>query len=363
MFADNLGEVARAALARRRRRPQPVLDAPLLSGGAHAREHGRGRGRGARAAGRSGLRVQGRRRAHPGPQGGRRGPRLHPAAPGRDRPRARGRGLGAGSRPAGAGAWKARPSPCAPTAGPSRSRSRCGGWAGAEDVAAAQQAQAALVVLLRLPVPRRRRLAHRAALCGPRGAAGRGRRRPASLLPRVVTSRAGRGRSASSTSRSPPATKGSWPSRSPRPYGAGHRGFHWLKLKSARTLDLLVLAVEWGSGRRKGWLSNLHLGARDPESGQGRDARQDLQGPDRRDAALADREAPVARGRAATSGRSTCAPSSWSRSPSTTSRSLRAIPRASPCASRGSSATARTSPPPRPTPSTRCRRSSSSSAE
>jgi len=52
------------------------------------------------------------------------------------------------------------------------------------------------------------------------------------------------------------------------PYVAGQRGFHWIKLKSARSLDLVVLAVEWGSGRRKGWLSNLHLGARDPESGQ-----------------------------------------------------------------------------------------------
>jgi len=52
------------------------------------------------------------------------------------------------------------------------------------------------------------------------------------------------------------------------PYVAGHRGFHWLKLKAARTLDLVVIAVEWGSGRRKGWLSNLHLGARDPESGE-----------------------------------------------------------------------------------------------
>jgi DNA ligase-1 len=51
------------------------------------------------------------------------------------------------------------------------------------------------------------------------------------------------------------------------PYVAGHRGFHWLKLKPARTLDLVVLAVEWGSGRRQGWLSNLHLGARDPQSG------------------------------------------------------------------------------------------------
>ncbi len=52
------------------------------------------------------------------------------------------------------------------------------------------------------------------------------------------------------------------------PYVAGQRGFHWLKLKTPRTLDLVVLAVEWGSGRRKGWLSNLHLGARDPESGR-----------------------------------------------------------------------------------------------
>lgn len=52
------------------------------------------------------------------------------------------------------------------------------------------------------------------------------------------------------------------------PYVAGQRGFHWLKLKLARTLDLVILAAEWGSGRRKGWLSNLHLGARDPGSAQ-----------------------------------------------------------------------------------------------
>jgi DNA ligase-1 len=52
------------------------------------------------------------------------------------------------------------------------------------------------------------------------------------------------------------------------PYAAGQRGFNWLKLKSAHTLDLVVLGVEWGSGRRRGWLSNLHLGARDVESGQ-----------------------------------------------------------------------------------------------
>ena len=51
------------------------------------------------------------------------------------------------------------------------------------------------------------------------------------------------------------------------PYAAGRRGSAWLKVKTARTLDLVVLAAEWGSGRRKGWLSNLHLGARDPDGG------------------------------------------------------------------------------------------------
>jgi DNA ligase 1 len=50
-------------------------------------------------------------------------------------------------------------------------------------------------------------------------------------------------------------------------YAAGNRGQSWLKVKVARTLDLVVLAAEWGSGRRSGWLSNLHLGARDPERG------------------------------------------------------------------------------------------------
>jgi len=51
------------------------------------------------------------------------------------------------------------------------------------------------------------------------------------------------------------------------PYAAGRRGAGWIKVKPRHTLDLVVLAVEWGHGRRKGWLSNLHLGARDPETG------------------------------------------------------------------------------------------------
>ncbi len=51
------------------------------------------------------------------------------------------------------------------------------------------------------------------------------------------------------------------------PYAAGRRGASWVKVKPRHTLDLVVLAVEWGSGRRHGWLSNIHLGARDPDAG------------------------------------------------------------------------------------------------
>jgi len=50
-------------------------------------------------------------------------------------------------------------------------------------------------------------------------------------------------------------------------YEAGRRGGAWRKVKPVKTLDLVVLAVEWGSGRRRGLLSNLHLGARDPAGG------------------------------------------------------------------------------------------------
>jgi DNA ligase-1 len=51
------------------------------------------------------------------------------------------------------------------------------------------------------------------------------------------------------------------------PYDVGRRGSAWVKVKPRHTLDLVVLAAEWGHGRRRGWLSNLHLGARDPETG------------------------------------------------------------------------------------------------
>jgi DNA ligase-1 len=51
------------------------------------------------------------------------------------------------------------------------------------------------------------------------------------------------------------------------PYRAGRRGSDWIKVKPRTTLDLVILAAEWGHGRRQGWLSNLHLGARDPGTG------------------------------------------------------------------------------------------------
>ena len=51
-------------------------------------------------------------------------------------------------------------------------------------------------------------------------------------------------------------------------YSAGRRGKSWRKVKPVRTYDLVVLGAEWGHGRRQGWLSNLHLGARDPRTGE-----------------------------------------------------------------------------------------------
>ncbi len=86
------------------------------------------------------------------------------------------------------------------------------------------------------------------------------------------------------------------------PYAAGRRGRAWLKVKPVHTLDLVVLGAEWGYGRRTGYLSNIHLGARDPSAGGAgksrscggilRHGRQDVQGDDRRAARLADRDVP-----------------------------------------------------------------------
>ena len=81
------------------------------------------------------------------------------------------------------------------------------------------------------------------------------------------------------------------------PYQAGRRGKAWRKVKPVVTVDLIVLAADWGHGRRKGWLSNLHLGARDPD-GDFVMVGEDLQRHDRRVAPLAEPGAPRPRGRA-----------------------------------------------------------------
>ena len=65
-----------------------------------------------------------------------------------------------------------------------------------------------------------------------------------------------------------PVMRASWPNRWSAIYEAGNRGASWLKIKRAHTLDLVVLAAEWGHGRRTGKLSNLHLGALDPTTGK-----------------------------------------------------------------------------------------------
>ena len=129
------------------------------------------------------------------------------------------------------------------------------------------------------------------------------------------------------------------------PYEAGRRGAGWLKIKSAHTLDLVVLAAEWGSGRRKRLALQPAPRRARPGDRRLRDARQDLQGPHRRDARVADARAARARDRRATTGPSTCGRSSWSRSRSTTCRRARTTPAGSRCASRASRATARTSAP------------------
>ena len=83
------------------------------------------------------------------------------------------------------------------------------------------------------------------------------------------------------------------------PYAAGRRGGAWRKVKPVRTYDLVVLGAEWGHGRRQGWLSNLHLGARDPGTGEFVMVGKTFKGLDRRAASVADQGAARARDAAA----------------------------------------------------------------
>jgi DNA ligase-1 len=89
---------------------------------------------------------------------------------------------------------------------------------------------------------------------------------PANLVPRLVTSNAEEA-SAFRAQALASGHEGVMAKALGAPYAAGRRGSAWLKVKEARTLDLVVLAAEWGSGRRRGLLSNLHLGARDEAHG------------------------------------------------------------------------------------------------
>ena len=118
------------------------------------------------------------------------------------------------------------------------------------------------------------------------------------------------------------------------PYAAGRRGAAWLKVKPVHTLDLVVLAAEWGHGRRRGWLSNLHLGARDPATGGWAMLGKTFKGltdellawqTERLLALAVERTRPRRR---------TCGPSSWWRSRSTASRRPPATRRGWRCASR-----------------------------
>ena len=142
-------------------------------------------------------------------------------------------------------------------------------------------------------------------------------------------------------------------------YEAGRRGKAWQKVKPVHTLDLIVLAAEWGHGRRRGWLSNLHLGALDPDGGEPVMVGKTFKGLTddllrwQTDAFLErERRAPVGTAPSCTSDRS-----SWSRLRSMVCSARRATRAVSHCASRASFATGPTRIRPTPIRSTQCARS------
>ena len=91
------------------------------------------------------------------------------------------------------------------------------------------------------------------------------------------------------------------------PYAAGRRGKAWQKVKPVHTLDLVVLGAEWGYGRRSGKLSNIHLGARDPDGGEPVMVGKTFKGMTDAAAGLADRDLPEHRPRARRVGRAPAA--------------------------------------------------------
>ena len=182
---------------------------------------------------------------------------------------------------------------------------------------------AALVVLLRLPA-RRRRGPDRPAgarAAAPRSSAGFRTSTRAAL---VTADPEAAERVPRRRPRARPRGR-RWSSRSTRPTRRGGAARAWLKVKPAHTLDLVVLAAEWGHGRRHGQALEPPPRRARPASGGLRHARQDLQGHDRRDARVADGAAARRSRPVATGTSSTCGPSSSSRSPSTACRRARTI--------------------------------------
>ena len=88
-----------------------------------------------------------------------------------------------------------------------------------------------------------------------------------SLADRIVPADSGRGRTVLRAPRSSAGYEGVMAKALGSRYTPGARGRGWLKIKHARTLDLVIVAADWGYGRRHGWLSNYHLAVRDPERG------------------------------------------------------------------------------------------------
>ncbi len=133
------------------------------------------------------------------------------------------------------------------------------------DIAAAQRARTAAVgVLLRPAAPRRRRPArpaHQRALAALDAIVPEAQR-----VDRLITADADAAQQFLDATLAA-GHEGVMAKSPTAPYEAGRRGAGWLKVKPVHTLDLVVLAVEWGSGRRTGKLSNIHLGARDPATG------------------------------------------------------------------------------------------------
>ena len=124
------------------------------------------------------------------------------------------------------------------------------------------------------------------------------------------------------------------------PYEAGRRGAGWLKVKPVHTLDLVVLAAEWGHGRRQGCSRNMHLGARDRETGGFVMLGKTFKGMTDEMLEWQTERAARARDEPADGTSSTCARSSSSRSRSTACRRARATPAGSRSASPGCCATA-----------------------